>query len=711
MDSTSLYRPRFARARDPFRLPSYICSLRMSDLPANRPPAAASGILAKTPPVHLLLYGLEKELTGTVEFSSNGEPRATLLFVGGRPAKARTIEPISYLGRVLLELGYLSEDDLTRSLGDLAQAKKGKGTALHGQLLLASRTITAAQLEAGLGEQLARTMRYVASLPPEATYDYYDGFDGLTGWGMDATQGFDPIPMIWGMLRESPPRAHVNAALDRVAAAPLRIARGATLARLGLGEAHRRLAELLSSRPLRFSDLVAASGDVGEQETRLLLYLLLVTKQVDLLRPVESAAQVPVAAPAAAPAPALRSPPPPAPVQVAPPRSPVPPAPRRTPPPARYPTSSETFAASAVTPSPPTPIVTTPSPPAGKPSSQPPGLSRELIERWNDIRERAATIDKTDYFMMLGLTRDAKQEDVESAFYALAKKWHPDRLPLELSAVRIECSRVFARMSEAHVTLADAEQRSRYMQLLAEGSGSPETRDSVLKVVEAATNFQKAEVCLRRHDLAQAEVLCRKAVEADPTQSDYLAMLAWLTALKAENQTPERTRESIQMLDRAIELNGRCEKAHFWRGMLHKRLGKSDTAFRDFKAAVELNPRNIDAAREVRLHRMRRGGRSSSPPPPAGRSMPPSGRSTPPLSGRPASNPAKPDDGKPGLLGRLFGGRPTPPPLGFVYERLKVARAPVLSQRSRAKGETEQDPSSRDVPAWELEGMHAIPST
>jgi hypothetical protein len=63
-------------------------------------------------------------------------------------------------------------------------------------------------------------------------------------------------------------------------------------------------------------------------------------------------------------------------------------------------------------------------------------------------------------------------------------------------------------------------------------------------------------------------------------------------------------------------MNDRCEKAYFWRGMLNKRVGKPESAYRDFRKAVDLNPHNIDAAREVRLHNMRGGpkGRSSSPP-------------------------------------------------------------------------------------------------
>ena len=62
-------------------------------------------------------------------------------------------------------------------------------------------------------------------------------------------------------------------------------------------------------------------------------------------------------------------------------------------------------------------------------------------------------------------------------------------------------------------------------------------------------------------------------------------------------------------------MSDRCEKAFYWRGMLYKRLGKIDQATKDFRRVVEMNPRNIDAAREVRLQHMR-GGRGSTPPPP-----------------------------------------------------------------------------------------------
>jgi tetratricopeptide (TPR) repeat protein len=279
---------------------------------------------------------------------------------------------------------------------------------------------------------------------------------------------------------------------------------------------------------------------------------------------------------------------------------------------------------------------TPPPPPLDKSANACP-LSAELAARKAEIIARAASIDREDYFTMLDLDRDATTAEVREKFFALAKVWHPDRIPAALADVRDACSRVFGRMSEAHQTLADEERRGRYMHLLKDGGATPEAQATIASVVEAATNFQKAEICLKRNDLAQAESLVRKAVEADPQQPEYLALAAWLGSLKAENQTPTATMVAIAELDKAIQLSHRCERAYFYRGQLHKRAGNARQAVKDFRKAAELNPRNIDAAREVRLYEMRLQ-RGSVPPPAPGA----------PKKGAPEA--AKPG----GLFGKLF---------------------------------------------------------
>jgi tetratricopeptide (TPR) repeat protein len=261
-------------------------------------------------------------------------------------------------------------------------------------------------------------------------------------------------------------------------------------------------------------------------------------------------------------------------------------------------------------------------------------VTPELAARRQQIVERAAQIDREEYFEMLGVTRESTFDEVREAFFNLAKTWHPDRLPPQLADVKEACGRVFARMSEAHATLSDGEKRGKYMKLMTEGGATPEAQDKIAAVVGAATEFQKAEICLRRNDYAQAETLVKKAYKADP-QPEYLAMIAWLDALKPDHQTPQATQQSIARLDQAIKQNEKLERAYFWRGMLHKRMNNTGRAVNDFRKAAELNPRNIDAVREVRLFEMRKE-RGSNPP------------------SRPGGPAPKKEETKGGLFGKLF---------------------------------------------------------
>jgi len=565
--------------------------------------------------VHLLIYALERKLEGTIEVAAPDARRAQMVFRGGQPTKVRADDASLFLGRVLVELGHLPEADLTRTLAQQATTTGG-ARPLLGDLLVASGVIDPAQRDAGLRDQLGRALRYVAAMPAETSYAFYSDFDGLRGWGAGDAPGVDPLPMLWRMLREVSPHSHVDAAIERIGQNSLRLVRTPQLDRLDLGRAQRSAAEATRGHPATPAEL-ARTSQLPPDDARLFVYLLLVTKQVDVLPPAQAARVEAKTTAASSPAPPMASAPSP---------GSGPPAPPALPPSTRpSPRQGTITARPAVQSSAPPPPLKLPDPP--------PGLSAEHTARWQEIIDRAQRIDRSDYFAMLEIARDATQAEVQSAFLTLAKRWHPDRLPAELAPVRDACSRVFARMNEAHASLADEERRTRYMRLMADGSGSPEMQEQVAKVIDGASKFQKAEVCFKRQDFAQAEQFCRKALKADPTQPDYHAMHAWLLSLKPEYQAPDKVIECIGELDKAIAMSDRCERAFFWRGMLHKRLGKHQMAQRDFKRTVEINPRNIDAAREVRLYQMRGGAPADEPP---------------------AGAPKPQDTGKAGLLGRLF---------------------------------------------------------
>ena len=66
---------------------------------------------------------------------------------------------------------------------------------------------------------------------------------------------------------------------------------------------------------------------------------------------------------------------------------------------------------------------------------------------------------KRDYYEVLGVSRNASDQDVKKAYRRLAMKYHPDRNPDDAAA---EAN--FKEASEAAEVLLDAERRSAYDQ-------------------------------------------------------------------------------------------------------------------------------------------------------------------------------------------------------------------------------------------------------
>ena len=937
------------------------------DSSSDLPQASATGTFVKTPLAHLLVYAYERELTGTFELTGPNGEAATVLFLEGQPTKARTTEATAYLGRVLFELGVLTDEQLESVIPGLLAS-----TELHGQALLRDGLITEEQLELGLRAQLVRQMKALVRLPPETTYKYYDSFDGLASYGGDGHVGIDPFPIVWGCIRDEPPWEHIQLGLQRIGAAGIRLTDASETSRFAFDKLERATIDLLRQQPWRLQELVT-SAPVAPNMVHLIVYCLLVTKQVELVReskipgappstvaavpdapasspfgrnvldpqpapapknlarlqlekrpvtrapvvveertsaeslpsdaedgrtsyvatqprsftkkrsaakidppvpdpppsdvqeisadPISEVKPIPAAArseippdgdppsaptssprpglatvpksikpralevgpldidadpfeglalddePAVAlpssvtpaserqtppsvrggggggggggdnvdsgwdnlfegeapkpglrartpppPAPPTKPPPPPPPPEVGPevawdnlieeelspvaPRTPAPVAAIHTMPtvPKMVPVSAEALAqmvaaeaanatdsdapppsnrvstrtlgmgsipapqstrpvAPSVPPASPRPRVVASEPPRSSPRVLPPShagpastrsvgipasrpsipappsstgariaqgpaprastpapsplssrsspisvrvpfeddappssrstgpasiramqMTAELVARKKEILDKAAAVDKEDHYGVLGVTPHTPSTEVQKAFFALAKKWHPDRVPPVLIDVKDQCAKVFARMSEAHQILMDPGKRAAYDASKRPGGGgddSPEAQAQVQAILEAAMNFQKAEICLKRNDFKLAEELCRRAIAVDPKQADYITMMAWLEAQKPNKQDAASVQAQVAELTRAIAISPVCERAFFYRGTLLKRSGQEAAAIKDFKRAMDLNPRNVDAQREVRLFNMRGGDKKT----------------------------------------------------------------------------------------------------
>jgi len=75
---------------------------------------------------------------------------------------------------------------------------------------------------------------------------------------------------------------------------------------------------------------------------------------------------------------------------------------------------------------------------------------------------------KKDYYGIMGINKDATQEDIKKAFRTLAMKWHPDKNPNN----REEAEHKFKEITEANDVLSDPDKREKYDQFgLCDGEG------------------------------------------------------------------------------------------------------------------------------------------------------------------------------------------------------------------------------------------------
>jgi len=228
--------------------------------------------------------------------------------------------------------------------------------------------------------------------------------------------------------------------------------------------------------------------------------------------------------------------------------------------------------------------------------------SADTTTKTKELRDNAQKLLALDYFAVLGVGRTASPDEVKKAFLEAAKSWHPDRVPPGLEEVRPLFGKVFARLELARATVSDPQRKARYIEDLAKGPSGPASPGDMASA-EAKLEFQKAEALLKKNDAAQAEVHLRRAVQLAPGNAEYQVLLVWLQA--KPDSSVGRLRELVTDLDRLLDRVPRSERAYLYRGQLKKRLDLTKEAIADFARVVELNPGNVEAAREVRLHRMR----------------------------------------------------------------------------------------------------------
>lgn len=246
-------------------------------------------------------------------------------------------------------------------------------------------------------------------------------------------------------------------------------------------------------------------------------------------------------------------------------------------------------AAGAVATSAARPPTTAPAPTA------PPGMSPAEIKV---LVELAETMKKQTHFEALGVSKETDPAAVKTAYLKAARIYHPDTIPQGAPAAFAKAKGdIFARITEANRTLGDAKARAEYVAELAAG-GTGEKVD-ITGIFAAEEHFQKGCILVKARKFADALKMLDDAIAANAEEGEYYAWRGYARFFLNPDKKIGHA-EALKDIQACLKKNPNVASAHFFQGNMAKLLGDPATAKTHFQKCVQLDPKHIDAQRELR---------------------------------------------------------------------------------------------------------------
>jgi len=225
-------------------------------------------------------------------------------------------------------------------------------------------------------------------------------------------------------------------------------------------------------------------------------------------------------------------------------------------------------------------------------------ILQEMQAKWEAARQE-------NYYRILGIEPDADNREIKKGFFHFSKQYHPDKCFRYANGEILDLMpKIFLAGKEAYETLSNPERRREYDQFLREHG--EETSGAVFqehvkpnievgKILKAEDFFNKGKGLLFSGRASDALHLFELALEGGPDDPDYNAYLGLALARLRRGYE-----EALGHIEEALRADPENADYHAFEGEVHQRYGKKRKAQASFERALAINPRHIQAKREVR---------------------------------------------------------------------------------------------------------------
>jgi curved DNA-binding protein CbpA len=215
------------------------------------------------------------------------------------------------------------------------------------------------------------------------------------------------------------------------------------------------------------------------------------------------------------------------------------------------------------------------------------------------IDQFLASIERQNHFQLLGASPDTDPEKLKLAYKSLAKQWHADAYAgLDLGGAKAALDQIFSRIQDAYETLIDPKRRAEYMVFLDRRAKGLST--DVGSILLAEQIFDQALAELRRSAWREARESLEKAAKLNPDDPLIPVHHAWARYNEARKD-PKNVEAAVEQLQKATAQNPGLDIAWQLLGQICFSAGRAQDAKRYWKKCLELDPRNVEATRGMRL--------------------------------------------------------------------------------------------------------------
>lgn len=197
----------------------------------------------------------------------------------------------------------------------------------------------------------------------------------------------------------------------------------------------------------------------------------------------------------------------------------------------------------------------------------------------------------SDHYAVLGLDRSADPDQVRQAYYALARRFHPDRFRSEpLADLASEAEAFFSQVTEAYNTLGSSASREAYDRALVSQVRESEEAKTADATYIARQNYLRGRALMERHRFAEAASFLENAARFDDSRAEYHLALGLVLARSAS-----RREGAERHLTRALELDPSRGQAYVALARLYARSARKADAVRLLRDALRWDATNTEA--------------------------------------------------------------------------------------------------------------------